>query len=167
MSWPGHSRGVPVTAGRGDLAGRAALIGGVLAVAASLSVVLAAVFGGSAGGVQPVAEPGTLPSSAVAERTASGRLDDSGSGSGDSGSGDSGSGDSGSGDSGEGGGTGTGARAGAGAGAQATRDPADREWESGWDPGTRSNDGSNGGSNGGSNDGSGEHRGGPDDQPVP
>ncbi|MDT7611509.1 MAG: hypothetical protein QOG96_6012, partial [Pseudonocardiales bacterium] len=50
MSWPGHSRGVPVRARRGDLAGRAALIGGVLAVAAPLYVVLAAVFGGSQGG---------------------------------------------------------------------------------------------------------------------
>ncbi|MDT7559718.1 MAG: hypothetical protein QOI68_4188 [Pseudonocardiales bacterium] len=158
MSWPGHSRGVPVRARRGDLAGRAALIGGVLAVAAPLYVVLAAVFGGSQGGMHPAAEPGTLPSSAVAERTASGRPDDSGSGT--SGTGDTGSGNSGSGEGGS-----------AGAGAGATRDPDDWEWESGWD----SDDESNGESNGEPNDEpngepngeSDEHRGGPDDERAP
>jgi cell wall-associated NlpC family hydrolase len=150
MSWPGHSRGVPVRARRSDLAGRAALIGGVLAVAAPLYVVLAAVFGGSQGGVHPAAEPGTLPSSAVAERTASGRPDDSGSGS--SGSGEGG-----------------------GAGAGATRDPDDWEWESGWDSDNEPNGGSgdepNGEpdneSNGEPNGEPDEHRGGPDDERAP
>jgi cell wall-associated NlpC family hydrolase len=141
MSWPGHSRGLPVRTGRGDLAGRAALIGGVLAVAAPLYVVLAAVFGGSQGGVHPAAEPGTLPSSAVAERTASGRPDDTGSGT--SSSGDTGSGEGG----------------GAGAGAGATRDPDDWEWESGWDSDNEPNDEPN--------DESDEHRGGPDDERAP
>jgi cell wall-associated NlpC family hydrolase len=161
MSWPGHPRGVPVRAGRGDLAGRAALIGGVLAVAASLYVVLTAVFGGSAAGVHPAAEPGTLPSSAVAERTASGRPDDSGAG------------DSGAGDSGAGGGTGTGARARAGTdfGAGATRDPDDWEWESGWDSDNDSDNDSGADSdnepNEEPNDGSDEHRGGPDDERAP
>ncbi|MDT7567650.1 MAG: hypothetical protein QOG76_6274 [Pseudonocardiales bacterium] len=140
MSWPGHSRGVPVRAGRGDLAGRAALIGGVLAVAAPLYVVLAAVFGGSQGGVHPAAEPGTLPSSAVAERTASGRPDDSGSGN-----------------------SGTGEGGGAGAGAGATRDPDDWEWESGWDSDDEPNDEPTGEPNGESD----EHRGGPDDERAP
>ncbi|MDT7599529.1 MAG: hypothetical protein QOK26_1606, partial [Pseudonocardiales bacterium] len=150
----------------------------------------AAVFGASTGGVHPAAEPGTLPSSAVAERTASGRLDDSGSGdsgsgdsgsgdsgsgdsgSGDSGSGDSGTGDSGTGDSGEGGGTGTGARASAGTdfGTQATRDPDNWEWESGWDPDDGSGDEPGdepGDGSGRDRGGPDEHRGGPDDQRVP
>ncbi|WP_445186076.1 C40 family peptidase [Pseudonocardia sp. Cha107L01] len=153
MSWPGHSRGVLVRTGRGDLAGRAALIGGVLAVVAPLYVVLAAVFGGSQGGVHPAAEPGTLPSSAVAERTASGRLDDTGSGT--SGTGNTGSGEGGS----------------AGAGAGATRDPDDWEWESGWDsdnePTGGSGDKPTGEPNGESNGESDEHRGGQDDERAP
>ncbi|HEY2100265.1 MAG TPA: C40 family peptidase [Pseudonocardia sp.] len=163
MSWPGHSRGLPVRTGRGDLAGRAALIGGVLAVAAPLYVVLAAVFGGSQGGVHPAAEPGTLPSSAVAERTASGRPDDTGSGTSGTGTG---TGDTGSGE-------------GGGAGAGATRDPDDWEWESGWDsdneptgePTGEPTDEPNGGSgdepNDEPNDESDEHRGGPDDERAP
>jgi cell wall-associated NlpC family hydrolase len=181
MSWPGHSRGVPVRTGRGDLAGRAALIGGVLAVAAPLYVVLAAVFGGSQGGVHPAAEPGTLPSSAVAERTASGRPADSGSGT--SGTGDTGSGDTGSGEGGSAGNSGSGEGGGAGAGAGATTDPDDWEWESGWDSDNESNgepdNESNGEPNGESdNESNGEpdnepngepneNRGGPDDERAP
>jgi cell wall-associated NlpC family hydrolase len=140
MSWPGHTYGVPVRAGRGDLVGRAVPVGGVLATAALLVVVLVGVFVGSTGAEDPAADPGTLPSSAVARRTAADRSDDTGTGA--TGTGATGTGADGTGGAGTGGGS---TRAGAGAdfAAEGSSGPDGWEWESGWD----------------SDDGSGDQRG--------
>jgi len=113
MSWRGSPYGAPAYRERGDLVGRAVLVGGVLATAAVLFALLVTCFGPGRPPAAP--DPATRPSSALAERGPATRPDDRGPDPPDPGSSDANSSGTGSGGRPEG------------------RSPAS-EWESGWGP---------------------------------